>query len=706
MYYGPSSINFKAITLLSNLVHMHNTPTQTPAERLFRDIIQGKPLTSIAQAAALIPANNIADTEAFVTITLAEASTLKQNILSIAPEARTYANTVAAYDKMMGIVSIARSITETVEAIGSDVEHRHEPNSRIQREYVTLDRRFLLDLSDTGLYRAFCEYRDNGMAHETLSNEQHYFFTEVLNEFRRAGCNKDTTTFIQVTDLIKKISETEITFSGNINKDTSLVTFEAEELTGVDTAFIAAQARDELGRVILYCNYPTTNAVLPHCSNPVVRKALATANGLRAYPHNVIPLQEMLSYKQRLAEMLGFKNAAAYELSPYMIKTPAAAHAFLHTLQAASQILAHADISMYLTTAPNDVVLIDGKLQSWDVSYVETTYKKLHFNIDQRIIAEYFPVNKTVTGIFAIYEKFMGVSFDYHATVEGAWDPSVSGITVYTKDRSQVLGYILLDLFPRPKKYSHACCAGILPRVGNSPASCIVIANFPQPQGDTPGLLLHSDVTTFFHEFGHAIHYVLGYTTHMQTSGYNVKLDFVELPSQILEAWMWDKEMLRLVSSHYKTGKPLSDEIIDNMIAAHKVGKGMFEADQTYKSLLSLYYYEAPTPVDLDGLQKKAYLNAISGIAPNPESKMYAAFGHLAGYGPGYYGYSLSRAYAYDVFARIKEYGLLNEEIGARFVEYILKPGGSKDPNELLHDFLGRPASSEAYIAWLATPQE
>lgn len=685
---------------------MHNTPTQTPTERLFHDIIQGKPLANIAQAAALIPANNIADAEAFVTITLAKAHALKQNILSIAPEARTYANTVAAYDKMMGIVSITRSITETVEAIGSDVEHRHEPNSRIQKEYVTLDRRFLLDLSDNGLYRAFCEYRDNGMAHETLSDEQTYFFTEVLNEFLRTGYSKDAIEFSQVTGLIKMISEAEITFSGNINKDTSFVAFEAEKLTGVNPEFIAAQTRDDQGRVILHCNYPTANAVLPHCSNPVVRKTLATANGLRAYPQNVGPLQKMLAYKQKLAKTLGFKDAASYELSPYMIKTPAAAHAFLQTLKAAAQTLACNDIKTYLTTAPDDVVLIDGKLQSWDASYVETTYKKSRFNIDQRIIAEYFPVNKTVSGIFAIYEKFMGISFDYHATVDGAWDRSVSGITVYTKDRSQILGYILLDLFPRPKKYSHACCAGILPRVGTAPAACIVIANFPQPQGDIPGLLLHSDVTTFFHEFGHAIHYVLGYTKHLQTSGYNVKLDFVELPSQILEAWMWDKEMLRLVSSHYKTGEPLSDEIIDNMIEAHKIGKGMFEADQTYKSLLSLYYYEAPTPVDLDGLQKKAYLNAISGIDPNPESKMYAAFGHLAGYGSGYYGYSLSRAYAHDVFTRIKEYGLLNEEIGARFVECILKPGGSKDPNELLQDFLRRPASSEAYIAWLAATRE
>ena len=200
-----------------------------------------------------------------------------------------------------------------------------------------------------------------------------------------------------------------------------------------------------------------------------------------------------------------------------------------------------------------------------DVAFVMHHYKMKHLNVDENLIKEYFPLDTPVKGLFDVYEAFFGIKFE---KVPGEfWAPEVFAMKVTDKEGG-LLGHILLDLFPRDGKFSHACCASIVPSVSltASPALAVVLCNFPTPTGDKPALFMHDDVETFFHEFGHAIHALMGRCEMTTLASYNVKTDFVELPSQILEEWMWEKEILQKITSHYETKQPLPLPLIEAKI--------------------------------------------------------------------------------------------------------------------------------------------
>ena len=265
-------------------------------------------------------------------------------------------------------------------------------------------------------------------------------------------------------------------------------------------------------------------------------------------------------------------------------------------------------------------------------------------------------------------------------------------------------GYILLDLFPRPGKYTHACHRGILnaikpcPKAGGMPSVGIVVANFPKPVGDRPALLLHEDVATFFHEFGHAIHHLVGRTELGRFSGHNVCRDFIETPSQMFEEWMWDRDMLKLVSSHYETGEPLPDDLMDKKLELKTFGAGHFVKHMVLYSLLSLNYYLPGAEKDTDEIKREAWELCFRFTEYDPETHKQASFGHLMHYGAKYYSYLWSQVFSLDLFEHVKQYGLLNPEVGKRFVAQVLGRGGSEEPGKLLKDFLGRPPNQEAFL--------
>lgn len=267
------------------------------------------------------------------------------------------------------------------------------------------------------------------------------------------------------------------------------------------------------------------------------------------------------------------------------------------------------------------------------------------------------------------------------------------------------MGSIVLDLFPREGKFPCACQTTIIPSVYDKvgtriPAVVLVIANFSKPTADQPSLLTHREVKTFFHEFGHALHSIFGATNLFGQSGTQVKSDFIELPSQMLEQWLWDKQVLRDISSHYKTNEKLPDALIDRMIAAKNVFIGTQIDRQINMAVYSLELYSAMGDVDSDQLDKK-----IAGLySPYetyiPEAHQQASFGHLVDdlYASKYYSYLWSEVFAADIFDTIKQHGLTNSEIGTKYRDTILAKGGSADPEELLVNFLGRKPTQDAFL--------
>ncbi|MCB1136481.1 MAG: hypothetical protein KDK78_09450, partial [Chlamydiia bacterium] len=342
----------------------------------------------------------------------------------------------------------------------------------------------------------------------------------------------------------------------------------------------------------------------------------------------------------------------------------------------------------------------DGRLQGYDLSFSKERYLKQALNVDEDKLSEYFPMQRTFDGLIKIYEAFFGLNF-HRVDCPGMWHDSVQMMEV--KRGNKLLGHIAVDLFPREGKYTHACCSMIVPPYLDemhepAPAMALVIANFPKPTAQKPSLLKHNQVRTFFHEFGHAIHAVCGNAELPTVAGYNTKLDFVEMPSQILEEWIWEKDILKMLGKHYQTGAAIPDDMIDAKISSQQVFTGLDTLRQMQYASMSLEYYKPGKDKDTGDIARRIRSAILPGLAVSQETHSEANFGHLMGYGAGYYSYMWSKVFALDIFNAIRaDKGLLNSNFGSRYIQQVIGRGGSCDPNELVRNFLGREPNEEAF---------
>ena len=258
-------------------------------------------------------------------------------------------------------------------------------------------------------------------------------------------------------------------------------------------------------------DYPTYTQVMENCAHGQTRKDLWNAFNNRAYPVNKKILEDIILKRAQLATLLGFKSYAALELDSEMVHTPQRAQTFLDQIKNKASKKAMAELKAFTKKLPDSVILTnDKKLYPWDVAFVKNQYKKSALKLDENKVAEYFPMQHTVDSLLKIYQDFFSLEFK-QITPNGLWDADVRMIEVLDKSNGITAGYLFLDLFPRANKYSHACEHTIIPVIydqeGNPNSGvAIVIANFPKPTADKPSLLHFKDVTTFFHEFGHAMH--------------------------------------------------------------------------------------------------------------------------------------------------------------------------------------------------------
>jgi thimet oligopeptidase len=385
-----------------------------------------------------------------------------------------------------------------------------------------------------------------------------------------------------------------------------------------------------------------------------------------------------------------------------MVKNPARAEDFLNNLSFKSIDKQKKEIEEIKASFPELIDEKEKKLEPWDMLYAQEKLMQTKYSVDEDLVKQYFPLNKTVDGLIKIYERFFGLTITSKPT-EGLWDPEVRVLEIKEKNSSKVYGYILLDLFPRANKYSHACHATIIGglergRDVSTTSLSLVIANFSKPTPSKPSLMNLSDARTFFHEFGHAIHAILGRTEFFGTSGTNVKVDFVELPSQMLEEWLWDKEILKMISCHYKSSEKMPDELISKILQSRQAFSGTFIGRQVLLSKFSLECFGVGTQKNLDELFRQIHSSLHLSYSYDPASHFAASFGHLDEYGARYYGYLWSRVFALDVFEQIKKEGLLNEKVGKRYISTILGKGGSDDPENLLRSFLGRDPSDQPFL--------
>lgn len=562
--------------------------------------------------------------------------------------------------------------------------------------------KFLTDelVHNKALYQLLKEYQQGVSTVQALARVDQYFLDKEIEGLEQEGLNLSDELQEQVVLLQKRCIELTFDFYRTIDEPVYLEVTD-EDLVGVPDDFKRSLAC--IGGVYsLPMNYPTSTMIMTRCSSSETRKQYYKKFANRGYPKNESILQELIQKRHEYAKLLGYESFADYNLALQMIKTPARAWAFERELQTKIIPAAQKEFERLVADLPDGVTLSpEGKLYPWDNGYVMTSFKKKHYDIDELEFAHYFPMEKTVAGLMRVYELFFDLIIET-VPVSGMWHEDVRLLRIKNKSDQAVWGYVFLDMFPREKKYGHAAAWSLIRALqksdGTRTAGVVgVVCNFTKPTAEKPSLLQYGEVVTFFHEFGHALHTVFAATKYYSHGGTAVETDFVELPSQMLENWMEDAAVLKMVSSHYQTGEPLPDDLIQKRLELLKFGEALGVARQLTLGMFSLEVFGGKDVPSFATLWQEIAAENTPYSWYDTEAHGYCSFGHLGNYGAKYYCYLWSQAIAMDVFEQIKKEGLLNPAAGKRYVQAILGCGGSKDANVMVHDYLGREPQFDAF---------
>jgi thimet oligopeptidase len=582
-----------------------------------------------------------------------------------------------------------------------------EPKDDLRKAYLAaygeLRKKVIEVLCDNKeIYDFFLSLEKKETKQPTLNQEQRFFLTHLLQEMRLEGLHLDASKKEKLKQIKVALTQLSEQFAENIQQDKSALFATKGDLIGVDPNFLNQLPLDEKGLYRLGCDYPTYFTIMKTCENRLVRKELYRKFMNRAHPANEKVLLAMIAKRDELAHLLGFESYAHYQLSNEMVKDPKKALEFLDGMVASVNPKVLEELKELKESFPDLELTQEGKLYPWDVGFYQEKLLQSKYHVDDEAIKEYFPLESTIEGLIRIYEEFFDIRIS-NMSCQNLWHEDVKLLGIYAKEAKEPMGYILMDLYPRQNKYTHACHATVFsgldtPFSPSTTSLSFLIANFPKPQKERPSLMSLSDARTFFHEFGHAIHAVMGRTSFASTAGTSVKVDFVELPSQMLEEWLWEPSILKMVSKHYLTKEPLSEELIENIIKTRKVGSAGFIARQCVLSKLSLEFFLAGQDKNLSELHKALHSSINLAYGYDTESHFHSSFGHLDEYGARYYGYLWSRVFALDLFSYIKERGLLSKDIGVRYAKEILRKGGGDEPERMIRSFLGRDPSSQAFL--------
>jgi len=532
-------------------------------------------------------------------------------------------------------------------------------------------------------------------------NGAHKKFTEeTVRDFERNGFSLSKEKRDELKQIQNTLSDLSIQFHTHIAEAKDFIILNEEETLGLPEDYKASHKQTD-GTYKITLDYPSYVPFMKYSESDDLRKQLYTKYLNRAADKNLDVLKSILVERNKLATLLGYKTFAAYQVENRMTKTPETIWAFENELSKKVKQKAEMDFNELLDIKKTFNSEQPDKINPWEKGFYNNILLKKKYQLNNEEVKEYFELNASVNGLFSIAQKLFDVSFK-EVESPNVWHEDVRLFEVFKNNK--VSGRFYIDLHPREGKYSHAACFGIvegkqLPEGYQIPTAGLV-CNFPKATAERPALLLHDDVVTLFHEFGHVLHSILTESELGAYSGTSVARDFVETPSQMFENWAWSYESLCLFATHYQTNEVLPKELHEKMIAAKNVGSGLDTQQQIFYGLIDMTLHDGYNP-ETDAstteliyqLQKEhTYFHPLKG------THFEASFGHLDGYAAGYYGYLWSKVYAEDFFGEFEEKGILNSDVGKRYRDIILASGGSKDPFELVHEFLQREPNNRAFL--------
>jgi len=539
-------------------------------------------------------------------------------------------------------------------------------------------------LLDRDLWRGFAD-----AAGERLDDDQARLLHHVLRDFRRGGVELADADRERVRQLADRDTELSLTFSRNIRDGRRQIQVPVEGLAGLPQDFVDAHPVDDEGMVTLSTDYPDLMPVREYATDRATRLALVGAYNDLAWPENDAVLAELLEVRAERARLLGYADWADYETETRMIGSGAAIPEFLERLDAASLPAAEAEYPVLRERLRRDVPDAD-EVTIADFWHVLGVIKHEQYDVDAQLVRSYLPFERVATGVLDVTGRLFDV--EYVPVDAPAWHDDVRTYDV-VRDGGR-LGRIHLDLHPREGKFSHAACFPIAPGVTDRVLpEAALLCNFSR------GLLEHDEVVTFFHEFGHLVHDILGGRHRFaRFSGVATEWDFVEAPSQLLEEWAWDAGVLASFAVN-ADGEPIPAELVERMRTADAFGRGLEVRRQLGHANVS-YRLHVDRPADLQAETERLYAST-SPVQPLRGLHPYAGFGHLTGYGACYYTYQWSLVIARDLLSGFGA-GLMDPEAALRYRTEVLERGGTRDASDLVEAFLGRPTTFDAYRDWLA----
>jgi thimet oligopeptidase len=588
-------------------------------------------------------------------------------------------------------VSIAIGNVASVASLFSEVHPLEVVRSRgeaAMQEVQKLD----TDLSlDRDLYEVFAAV--DGPAAQSLDPTARRLLDKTLLDFHRGGVDKDDETRSRVKELSERAILVGQEFSKNIRDDVRSVRVTPDKLAGMPQDWVDAHPVDDDGLVTLTTDYPDVVPFSTYGRDRDTRRALRMEFLNRAWPANDALLTELFELRREHAHLLGYRDWADYDAEVKMIKHGSSIPEFIERIADAALASGERDRQVVLDRMRQDFPDAE-TIDASDLAYYAEAVRREQLDVDAQQVRTYFDFAAVRRGLLEVTGRLFGLTYR-SADDAVLWDEAVAAYDVFLTDTDEHIGRIYLDLHPREGKFKHAAQFDLVRGIaGRQLAEGVLVCNFPR------GLMEHSDVTTLFHEFGHLVHHVLaGRGRWVRFSGVATEWDFVEAPSQMLEEWAWDADVLRTFA-HNAAGEAIPEALVARMRRADDFGKGYNARTQMFYASMS-YWFHVDIPDDLTERTKE--LQARYSLFPYIEgTHMPASFGHLEGYGSGYYTYMWSLVIAKDMFSAFDRDNMFDPEVARRYRDRLLAQGGQKDAAELVADFLGRPYTFDAYAAWLA----
>ena len=545
-----------------------------------------------------------------------------------------------------------------------------------------------------------------------LTKEQTTLLDKNYKKFTRNGANLNETDKQKLREIDKKLSQLKLKFGENILTESNafemLLTNE-NQLKGLpegakEAAKMLADKKNKKGWLITL-DYPSYVPFMTYADDRELRKKLALAFGKRAFQNNEYDNQQnvldIVKLRYERANLLGYKTHADFILEERMAKTPKKVKTFLNDLLVKAKPAAKKEFKQLSEFAKKDGIKT---LQKWDSSYYSEKLKKELFDLDEEALKPYFSLDNVLNGVLIIANKLYNLNFKQVTDID-TYNKDVKTYEV-TNDNRDFIAVFYADFFPREGKRNGAWMTSYKSQWKkdgeNSRPHISIVCNFTKPTKTKPSLLNFREVTTLFHEFGHALHGMLANTTYPSLSGTNVFWDFVELPSQILENWAYEKEALNLFAKHYKTGEIIPMELVEKIKKSSNFMEGMATMRQLSFGLLDMNWHAGESPKIIKSV-KEFENNAFADTQLYPkveENCMSTAFSHIfsGGYSSGYYSYKWAEVLDADAFEYFKENGIFDKETATKFKENVLSQGGTQNPMELYKQFRGKEPKVDALL--------